>query len=558
MGSTDRHAKSAAPTPNKPTVRHFLTPSIPQVAVERHLAIVHTKATSLLRALGTTRARDALARFREERRLYAAPILRNSRLGRDVARVIVEVALRGESVDFAVDWIRRFVEANSAEFYEDVQLVADFSWVLMRLLGVQDAHALLDTVTPRTHTERAIALIARARAHGIGHDSQRALDLADAAHALVVAEPGRTLAEALLTRAQALLAIGRNREGLGATREAAHLARTFGPQRVLHHVLVVQVDALIALGEIEQARTVVTELTRATSDGADPHAWAHTLRQRATVAFAHGDASTEHLLYDAFTAFEQAGTKLTFGITYLLVITMWRTGRIREALAVIDRSFESLRELENRDGLQTLFQALEYCLCTLSGSPAPRREFAHRTQGDTEHERIAHMAMCIARNEPLPAPTPDEPFFVREFRQCSGQSVEARVEPEAHTSISITGEWIARGGTFAPLTHRPNLMRILAALADARLSTPGRSLESEKLLAVGWPGERVRPDAGRQRVRTALATLRDFGLKNVLVTTREGWHLAMDGSCVVVANPRDDARASSPPQPSRHHDPSSH
>jgi ATP/maltotriose-dependent transcriptional regulator MalT len=376
-----------------------------------------------------------------------------------------------------------------------------------------------------------------------------------AAHALVGEEPGRTLSETLLTRAQALLAIGRNREALEATREAAHLARTFAPPRVLHHVLVVQIDAMIALGEIESAARVVTELTRATSDGADPHAWAHTLRLRATVAFAHGEPSTEHQLYDAFTAFEQAGTKLTFGMTYLLVITMWRAGRMQEALAVIDRSFEQLRDLENRDGLQTLFHALEFCLCTLSGTPAPQREFAHQTQGDTEHERIAQMAMCIARNEPLPMPTPDEPFFVREFRQCSGQAVE--VKPDAQTSISITGEWIARSGNFAPLTHRPNLMRILAALADARVSAPGRSLESEKLLAMGWPGERVRADAGRQRVRTALATLRDFGLKSVLVTTREGWHLATDGSCVVVANPRDDGRASAPPQPSRLQDPSS-
>jgi hypothetical protein len=48
----------------------------------------------------------------------------------------------------------------------------------------------------------------------------------------------------------------------------------------------------------------------------------------------------------------------------------------------------------------------------------------------------------------------------------------------------------------------------------------------EDLLAAGWPGERVRYDAGANRVYVALAELRKLGLRDWLMNDGAGYRLA--------------------------------
>jgi len=47
----------------------------------------------------------------------------------------------------------------------------------------------------------------------------------------------------------------------------------------------------------------------------------------------------------------------------------------------------------------------------------------------------------------------------------------------------------------------------------------------EGLLEKGWPGERVHPEAGADRVYMALSTLRKLGLREVLVSRDDGYLL---------------------------------
>src|SRR6185436_8495657 len=50
------------------------------------------------------------------------------------------------------------------------------------------------------------------------------------------------------------------------------------------------------------------------------------------------------------------------------------------------------------------------------------------------------------------------------------------------------------------LGRRAPLARIVHALALHRIEAPGEPLRLEDILAAGWPGERVRYDAGKNRV----------------------------------------------------------
>ncbi len=82
------------------------------------------------------------------------------------------------------------------------------------------------------------------------------------------------------------------------------------------------------------------------------------------------------------------------------------------------------------------------------------------------------------------------------------------------------------------LERRGPMRRLLLALVERRRRTPGQSLDAAALLAAGWPGERVHPEAGGKRVRVAIASLRRMGLEGILLTRDDGY--SIDPKCELV------------------------
>jgi len=74
------------------------------------------------------------------------------------------------------------------------------------------------------------------------------------------------------------------------------------------------------------------------------------------------------------------------------------------------------------------------------------------------------------------------------------------------------------------LSRRKPLRLILDRLVAER-AAEGRTLPWDELLSSGWPGERMRADAGAHRVRVAVSTLRKMGLRDVLRTEEDGYRL---------------------------------
>jgi hypothetical protein len=50
-------------------------------------------------------------------------------------------------------------------------------------------------------------------------------------------------------------------------------------------------------------------------------------------------------------------------------------------------------------------------------------------------------------------------------------------------------------------------------------------LSQDALLARGWPGERMTPSAGANRMKVALSTLRTLGLRDILQRNEQGYLL---------------------------------
>ncbi len=103
----------------------------------------------------------------------------------------------------------------------------------------------------------------------------------------------------------------------------------------------------------------------------------------------------------------------------------------------------------------------------------------------------------------------------------------------ATLTVDREGRWFElERGAPVDLGRRRVLRRLLVALAARHERSPGKEIEAIDLLAVGWPGERVLPDAAGRRVRTAIWSLRRLGLGR-LVTTK-GFGYAIDRDAQVV------------------------
>jgi hypothetical protein len=107
-------------------------------------------------------------------------------------------------------------------------------------------------------------------------------------------------------------------------------------------------------------------------------------------------------------------------------------------------------------------------------------------------------------------------------------TISSCLPPKSRRALRLGGaaEWFAMVGD-APqdLRRRRSLRALLVAFVERRRCDPGGTFTVDDLVAIGWPGERVLPTAGANRVYVALSTLRSMGLRRCLISRRGGYLL---------------------------------
>jgi DNA-binding winged helix-turn-helix (wHTH) protein len=92
--------------------------------------------------------------------------------------------------------------------------------------------------------------------------------------------------------------------------------------------------------------------------------------------------------------------------------------------------------------------------------------------------------------------------------------------------IDANGRWFALpDGTTINIGRRNVLRRILRTLAQHRVQSAGEPVSLSTLFENVWPGEQSFPDCIENRIRVGIATLRKLGLKNNVITVRQGYRL---------------------------------
>ena len=124
----------------------------------------------------------------------------------------------------------------------------------------------------------------------------------------------------------------------------------------------------------------------------------------------------------------------------------------------------------------------------------------------------------------LIATSMDARFALRVLDHTLRRATSSRTSSSLHLPTDVS--WFELGkGARVDLGRRGALRRILGALADQRVASPGQGLPIGVLVERGWPGERVLVEAAATRVRVAVATLRRLGLRNAILTRDDGYLL---------------------------------
>jgi predicted ATPase/tetratricopeptide (TPR) repeat protein len=101
------------------------------------------------------------------------------------------------------------------------------------------------------------------------------------------------------------------------------------------------------------------------------------------------------------------------------------------------------------------------------------------------------------------------------------RSAESAIPP---LKVAASGRWfVTPDGERGECQNHRALRLLLLDLVEQRLRQPGRAVSREQLVAAGWPGEVIKPEAARNRLKVSISSLRKLGLRDLVLHDGEGY-----------------------------------
>ena len=263
---------------------------------------------------------------------------------------------------------------------------------------------------------------------------------------------------------------------------------------------------------------------------------------------------------EALSVLRQVGDRRLEGIFggYLGALELER-GRSAEAIEHLTRAMERVHRAGDKrfEGLFLAFlgvaeagrDRIDAAAAAFDGARALLGDLGDRLLLAALDVHAAHLDLARARAGRVPLALERVRRHLREADEQAEQSEEVRLalrlykgavqaqcpdalaaEPAAPNAPALVVDPDGRG--FTPpdedridLGRRRALRLIVQKLATYRMTAAGRALSLDDLLEAGWPGERVLPEAGANRVYVAVATLRKLGLRDLLLSRDDGYLL---------------------------------
>ncbi|MFP4600123.1 MAG: ATP-binding protein [Persicimonas sp.] len=119
--------------------------------------------------------------------------------------------------------------------------------------------------------------------------------------------------------------------------------------------------------------------------------------------------------------------------------------------------------------------------------------------------------------------------FVERVLESYDCRVRAEEEEQVGLVVDASGRWFELPQEErVDISRRGALRRILERLVTRRLDAPGDPLDIDELVVAGWPDQTLDPGSAKNRLYVAVSTLRDLGLRGVLLNEDGGYLLSPD------------------------------
>jgi predicted ATPase/Tfp pilus assembly protein PilF len=336
---------------------------------------------------------------------------------------------------------------------------------------------------------------------------------------------------ALALLAWTLFSEGRVEEAHASVRDLLLLARSCESDRLLALALGYEAPILQELGRWDEAEDCyrrALELHRATQGGG----------QELHVLVNAGS------LYHERGRLEEARGCYTEGLLRLRA----EGGRIHEGM-----TWASLAALEGaRDQVDSARHALDEARPLLAESKRRVVLEAHEghvelarvrdrlAAGDfAEAQRIRHRVE--ERLAALPGAGDEDVRLARRLLSRALREPRNEVLPPAHAwLVDVQGRWFRPPhGRSVRLEGHSRLRALLSALLRARKAEPAGTLRVSNILQQVWPDERILLRAANNRVRVAIAALREAGLRDLITSRPGGYALDAEANVVEMSAPLD-------------------
>lgn len=279
----------------------------------------------------------------------------------------------------------------------------------------------------------------------------------------------------------------------------------------------------------------VFESSRSTRVMQARHLRAVALTHLARVKQETGDTSGALSDYHEAVSFaEEAGVRRAEAFAlHGLASLLLELGELRAADDRIRAALPLMRE--NAKDAEGAIVALQGVLFALRGAHEDAERFFRRAQALlAAHKRpVFAAALSVLRGEEGEAAASHAEYAdVRLARRLRASFSKRQTSPPLF--VSEDGSFFRSPETGQPvsLARRKAVRGILRALIEARQTRPGVPVSVEALIAAGWPGEKVLPGAGAERVYAAIATLRRLGLRGLISQSADGYLVPADRAVI--------------------------
>ncbi len=302
--------------------------------------------------------------------------------------------------------------------------------------------------------------------------------------------------------------------------EALELTRRLGSRQQAASVMTARGTLEQELGELTRARELHEAAVVIFRDAGNLYAEASTLYYLGGVHLEAGQTDdAEAVLASALAAFHEIGVP-----RYEALVCGARAaqhamkGHVHEAAALLEAATKAASKCPTEPALEAALAIHRLQLVLGADTPA-------------DNDAVLARARDLAAAHPC-----DDPRFALRLLEQAARVVARVAAPEVAALVvrregksfvlPREGEAELDGASEIDLGRRAPLARILHALARRRVEAPGEAMRVEDILSAGWPDERVRYDAGANRVYVALTELRKLGLREWILSDSRGYRLA--------------------------------